>query len=417
MSAGTGVTVVSNEEKTIVLKPIKKCGGPPIMVHNHFEGNSSLCQKKSLCGNLAAHCAAAGKDPFDAVPLTFVVGAEGVDGAEWRHFAEVYQAYADMQVLNIWIVKPAEFSNRGCGIRIFDSLEEIQQRVAAKTGPKKSLILQKYIERPLLVAGRKFDIRSYCLVHEGDVAADGSCPMLAYMYKEAYCRTTTEKYTTDTFDKMVHLNNDAVQKKGDSYGKFEAGNKLSLDELQKHADVTVGPGKIDVRNGIFDQMRKLTTDVIRSVVPKLNPKARKHCFEIFGLDFMIDEFGKVWLIEVNTNPCLELSCSFLSMLIPQMLRDAFILTLDRWCPPGDRVARGGGQAGAEGDASRWEPVDVMQPGVASDLAPLPEDATSTVEGYFVPLSRLSCGRAIVAGGPIKKKRKKGVKKKKSEVAE
>jgi len=32
---------------------------------------------------------------------------------------------------------------------------------------------------------------------------------------------------------------------------------------------------------------------------------------VFGLDFMIDEDFKVWLIEVNTNPCLELSCGIL----------------------------------------------------------------------------------------------------------
>ena len=30
---------------------------------------------------------------------------------------------------------------------------------------------------------------------------------------------------------MVHLNNDAVQKHGDNYGKFESANKMSLDEL------------------------------------------------------------------------------------------------------------------------------------------------------------------------------------------
>ena len=29
---------------------------------------------------------------------------------------------------------------------------------------------------------------------------------------------------------MVHLNNDAVQKHGDNYGKFESANKMSLDE-------------------------------------------------------------------------------------------------------------------------------------------------------------------------------------------
>ena len=36
----------------------------------------------------------------------------------------------------------------------------------------------------------------------------------------------------------------------------------------------------------------------------------------------------VWLIEVNTNPCLEESSALLEMLIPRMIDDAFKLTID-----------------------------------------------------------------------------------------
>jgi tubulin--tyrosine ligase len=36
----------------------------------------------------------------------------------------------------------------------------------------------------------------------------------------------------------------------------------------------------------------------------LDAEKHQNNFEIFGLDFMIDEDFKVWLIEVNTNPCL-----------------------------------------------------------------------------------------------------------------
>ena len=54
----------------------------------------------------------------------------------------------------------------------------------------------------------------------------------------------------------------------------------------------------------------------------------KSTFEIFGLDFMIDEMEKLWLIEVNTNPCIEMSSKFLSTLIPRMLDDAFKKVVD-----------------------------------------------------------------------------------------
>lgn len=36
----------------------------------------------------------------------------------------------------------------------------------------------------------------------------------------------------------------------------------------------------------------------------LDPESLANNFELFGLDFMIDEKLKVWLIEVNSNPCL-----------------------------------------------------------------------------------------------------------------
>lgn len=56
-----------------------------------------------------------------------------------------------------------------------------------------------------------------------------------------------------------------------------------------------------------------------SVRRKINLEDRKYCFEIFGFDFILDSSYKVWLIEVNTNPCIEESSPLLEMLIPRML--------------------------------------------------------------------------------------------------
>lgn len=42
-----------------------------------------------------------------------------------------------------------------------------------------------------------------------------------------------------------------------------------------------------------------------SVRKKLNPEDRKFCFQLFGYDYMLDSEFKVWLIEVNCNPCIE----------------------------------------------------------------------------------------------------------------
>ena len=61
----------------------------------------------------------------------------------------------------------------------------------------------------------------------------------------------------------------------------------------------------------------------------LNPNNRKFQFEIYGYDFMIDESGHPWLIEINNNPCIEESSTLLKQYIPRMLNDAFKLTLDQ----------------------------------------------------------------------------------------
>lgn len=51
-------------------------------------------------------------------------------------------------------------------------------------------------------------------------------------------------------------------------------------------------------------MKKIATDTIRASALSIDPHRRMNNFEIFGLDFMIDANYEVWLIEVNTNPCL-----------------------------------------------------------------------------------------------------------------
>ena len=66
-------------------------------------------------------------------------------------------------------------------------------------------------------------------------------------------------------------------------------------------------------------MKEIVRTVFKSVKGKLNKGANRACMEIFGLDFFLDEELNVWLIEVNSNPCIEESSPLLGMLIPRML--------------------------------------------------------------------------------------------------
>lgn len=85
---------------------------------------------------------------------------------------------------------------------------------------------------------------------------------------------------------------------------------------------------------LFPRMERLVTDTFRAVYSKIDPNRNQNGFEIFGYDFMIDEDFKVYLIEVNTNPSLEICCPLLARIIPELLDNSFRLALDPIYQPG-----------------------------------------------------------------------------------
>ena len=88
-------------------------------------------------------------------------------------------------------------------------------------------------------------------------------------------------------------------------------------------------------------MKELIKLTFNSVHERFSSCVKKFQFEIFGFDFMIDAMGNLWLIEVNTNPCIEESSPLLEKLVPRMLSinkiyqkdDAFRLTIDKVLSP------------------------------------------------------------------------------------
>jgi len=137
----------------------------------------------------------------------------------------------------------------------------------------------------------------------------------------------------------VHLTNNAVQKYSENYGSFEDGNQLSYKRLQQILNEQYPDCGVSVYENLVPQMKDLIIKSMSAVRKKLDPYKRKHTFEMFGYDFILDEDFNVWLIEVNTNPCIKESSNLLKILIPRMIEDMMRITVDRAFP---RFKKGGG---------------------------------------------------------------------------
>ena len=72
---------------------------------------------------------------------------------------------------------------------------------------------------------------------------------------------------------------------------------------------------------LVPKMKDMAADSMKAVSRKVDPNRNSFTFEIFGYDFMIDEDWNPWMIEVNTNPCFELSSPYLARLIPAMVEN------------------------------------------------------------------------------------------------
>ena len=263
----------ATSEKTSLLEPEPVAGkkskaAPGVMkISNHMERHYHLSNKKAMFINLQRYYQVQGEDPFATLPLTFHI-REGVTDPEFAKFTEYYKKIEDIikekkktkvqdgdpkgkkTERNVWIIKPGEYSNRGCRICVMQDYTEIKHYLS--TGGKRphTYILQKYIEKPLLINKRKFDIRIYGLLTSINGHIKG------YFYDEGYIRTSCKEYTLKNLsNKAIHLTNDAVQQKLEEYGKYEPGNKLSFADLQKYLDATYPTLNIDYLRDIHPQVK------------------------------------------------------------------------------------------------------------------------------------------------------------------
>ncbi|KAI1078887.1 sure-like protein [Whalleya microplaca] len=224
-----------------------------------------------------------------------------------------------------WILKPS-MSDRGQGIRLFSTMEELQGifdrweeelpdsdedededgdgddgEGEGEEGEEKDFITashlrhfvaQPYIHPPLLLPGdpRKFHIRVYAAC-VGDLDVYVYRPMLALFSNTPYSSpSSTSTSTTSSPDLSAHLTNTCLQR------SVHAGTVQSFWSLSGLPPQT--------KQDIFAQICTVTGDVFEAGARARRAHFRPlgNAFEAFGIDFLVGEDGTAWLLEVNAFP-------------------------------------------------------------------------------------------------------------------
>ena len=196
---------------------------------------------------------------------------------------------------------------RGIGIFLINKLSQLKKwsRESKSSLPvpttRETYVISRYIGNPLLIGGKKFDLRIYVLV-------TSFRPLKAYIYKMGFCRFCTVRYnqsTSELDNLFIHLTNVSIQKNADDYNA-QHGGKWTLESLRLYLSSTMGDA---VTDKLFDDINWQIIHSLKSVCWIMN--SDRHCFEIYGFDVIIDDNMKPWLIEVRIEslPTHDYNCN------------------------------------------------------------------------------------------------------------
>ncbi|KAJ8683626.1 hypothetical protein QAD02_019418 [Eretmocerus hayati] len=222
---------------------------------------------------------------------------------------------------NVWILKPGNKS-RGRGIVLLNKLDDIIARVSpSNKSTDTRFVIQKYIERPLLIYDTKFDIRQWFIVTNAQ-------PLTLWMYKQSYLRFCSQKFSLSDFHESIHLSNNAVQCKYKNSPDRDAA--LPSDNMWDHItfkEFLRARGNGDVWDElIYPGMKQGLVGSLLASQEAMD--RRKNSFELYGADFMVMEDFSVWLIEINSHPDMSSSTSVTTRLCRKAIEDTVKVVVD-----------------------------------------------------------------------------------------
>lgn len=291
----------------------------PFQRVNHFPSTWIIGRKDSLVKICAKGKSRHGKQVIDFLP----------DSWNMPRDRSVFESRMNRDPPgSIYIIKPFS-SSCGKGIHLTSKVSERDM--------KSKCVVSQYVNNPLLINKKKFDLRLYVVVTCFD-------PLVAYWHADGLVRFCTQDYSKNTKSlkkRMTHLTNYSVNKKSDNFQANEdvnacEGDKWSLKALKLYLR-DHGVDDVAVWKRIEDLIVKtliLGESTVNSAMYRHRIK-QESCFELFGFDVLFDENYKPWLMEVNIGPSVATGTTIDKMVKNAMMVDMFHLV---GIPPVDMKA-------------------------------------------------------------------------------
>lgn len=303
----------------------------PYQKVNHIPGTWGVGRKDSLARNVGRMRDLFGSEFGNIVPRSFLIPGD-LEALQRDLNEHINNPSNPSRAPPTYIVKPSA-SSCGKGIKLYRGMPPMPKGT-------KTMVCQRYVGNPMLVLGRKFDLRMYCCI-------TGFDPLRIYLFDQGLVRFAAEPYPGE--DKELesvyaHLTNYSISKTSvlakASKGKAEDGEeavdiKWTISDLQVWLRETHGAKKGDeMWAAIHARAKAVVVKSFLSIEAEVISRIRKeckhdptgnNCFELYGLDLMVDANLDVTLIEVNIMPSLATGANVDKAVKARML--ANLLTL------------------------------------------------------------------------------------------
>ncbi|HWB23109.1 MAG TPA: hypothetical protein VG652_09505 [Gaiellaceae bacterium] len=248
----------------------------PGQLVNHFPGIAALVRKDRLAWTLAGALA---EDEIG--PETFALPGE----------LARFRARAAAAPELLWIQKP-KAGARGEGISVLRSPDEVEAGG--------NWLVQRYLDRPHLIDGRKYTLRWYLLVTALD-------PLTVWVFDDGFTKLASRPFSIEQGalgDPFRHLTNPDVQ-------ALNPELATSADNLTRPAYAELLRSSGADPEALFEWIERLlaaTVAAAREELARATWRGTNHpagCFELLGVDLLIDADLRPWLLECNLNPSLS----------------------------------------------------------------------------------------------------------------